>query len=82
MGMELLKSTHHPGHCNPLPTPPKPNLSLEPNHNINKKIKICGKTTFLFFLLRPAKHNNNNNNYSFYTHFGASMCLQNTVLED
>ena len=24
----------------------------------------------------------NNNNYSFYTHFGTSMRLQNTVLED
>ena len=31
MGMELLKSPHHPGHSNPLPPSPKPNLTLEPN---------------------------------------------------
>ena len=45
---------------------------------ISIKMTIVGNSNNVSWLLNTC----NNNNYSFYTHFGASMRLQNTVIED
>ena len=44
---------------------------------ISIKMTIVGNSNNVSWLLNTC----NNNNYSFYTHFGTSMRLQNTVME-